>query len=622
MLARNRMFPKKTRTFAKTIAFPKTIVAATLPLWGCADLAMKADRIPTELAIAPDTGLFTTGEPTKLEVVVRDQHGEVMPVPRWAPPRWRVSPGSFAEVSPDGTLTGKRGGWLTVEAGVANLEAGARFRMNPREIRLTAPAIYLNQVTQNRDGGVRLIAGRPALLRVFAVGDQVNWLEPPSVRVTLLQGDDVVFERLLPPETEHIPTDIDESNLVASYDVEVPGSVIQSGVEMVVELDPEGVVPLAPGSEVRYPAEGSTALDVVEPPVYRIILVPTISLPAPDSAVFNWTDGVNPDSEQMRLGRTILPVMDMEVEVHETYTTSLDLRSFGNWFLWLNEIGLLYEDEGRRGYYYGVVSSGLLGVAGIANLAYPVSVGSDVDYVYTHEVGHTMNLFHAPCGGAGGPDPNYPYDGGSIGVWGYDIAESRLLDPDAYWDVMGYCFSRVWISDYQFDRAMTHRLNGDGGINHDAVGADFTGPGGGEMLVVWGGVSEDSLMLEPAFVLDAPVVLPERTGPYRVEGLGEEGETRFSLSFSPTPLAEGGASFVFFVPYRPEWADNLDRIVLTGPEGVYQLTRDGEPEMAVLTDPSTGRIRAIVRNWDGGPLPGEEGVDVTVTSGIPEGGLR
>ena len=600
----------------------KTLLAGAVLLWGCGDLALEADRIPTELTLSPDSGLLTVRESTKLELVVKDQNGEAMTVPGWAPPVWTVSNKAVAQISQDGTLTGVNTGRVNVTARLANLKADARFRMNPDQIVLTAPVIYLNQVVQNRNNSVRLIAGRPALLRVFVVGDQANWLESPAVQVTLLQDNDVVFERLLPPETDHILTSIDESGLEWSYDVEVPGSVIQPGVRMVVVVDPEGVVPLAPGSQVRYPAEGSMALDVVEPPVYRIILVPTISLPAPDSSVFEWTDGVNPDSEQMRMSRTILPVGAMEVEVHETYTTNLDLQPFGNWFRWRNEIGLLYEYEGRRGYYYGVVGEPTFGVRGIANLAYPVSVGTGVDYVYTHEVGHTMNLYHAPCGGAGGPDPNFPYSEGSIGIWGYDIAERRLVDPGRYKDVMSYCFDNMWISDYHFNRAMTHRLDGDGGIDHDAEPAVSGGLGHGEVLVVWGGVWDGRLMLEPAFVLDGPVLLPEAHGPYRVEGLGAEGETRFSLSFSPTPLEHGGGSFVFFVPYEPEWADNLDRMVLTGPEGEYTVTRDGEPEMAVVTDRSTGRIQAIIRNWDGGPLPGEETADVTITRGIPAGGLR
>ena len=604
--------------------FSMAVLAGTAILLACADVATEADRIPTVLVVSPpDSGRFTVGKPTKLELVVKDQHGETLPVPSWVPPpTWEATPSSVADVSEDGTLTGKEVGWVGVTARLAGRKTNLTYCMNPDRIVLTAPMIYLNQATQNRDGSVSLIAGRPALLRVFAVADKVNCLDS-SIRVTLTRDNDVVFEQLVPTAAGRIPTSVDESELTGSYNVEIPGSAIQPGVEMVVELDPEGVASLAPESQTRYPTEGAMALDVVELPVYRIILVPTISRPAPDSAVLDWVDGVNPESEQMRLGRTILPVGDMEVEVHETYTTSLDLRDFWNWWRWRNEIGVLYEQEGRRGYYYGVVSRNLLGVAGIANLGYPVSVGSDVDYVYTHEVGHTMNLWHAPCGGAGGPDPQYPYDNGSIGVWGYDMAKGVLLDPEQYRDVMSYCFDHIWISDYQFDRAMTHRLNGDGGINHNAETEAPPGPDRGEMLVVWGGVWEGHLSLEPAFVLEGPVVLPESDGPYRVEGLGENGETRFSLSFSPVPLDHGGgSSFLFFIPYQHEWADNLERMVLTGPEGEYTLTRDGEPEMAVLTDRFTGRIRAIVRDWDGGPLPGEESANVTVTRGIPAGGLR
>ena len=597
-----------------------TLLAGAGLLCGCGDLAREADRVPTELLVSPDSGLLTVGEPAKLEVLVKDQNGETMPVPGWARPVWEVSDDSVAEISRDGTLTGMKGGRVAVTARFANLTADARFRMNPEKLLLTAPVIYLTQAAQNRTGTVRLIGGRSALLRVFVVGEQVNWLEPPSIQVSLLQDDSVVFERLLPPGTDHVPTGVDESSLPGSFNVEIPGSVIQPGVRMVVEIDPEGLFPLAPGSQVRYPAEASKALDIVEPPLFRMILVPTLALVSPDSSVLAWTDGVNADSEQMRLARNILPAGAMEVEVHETYTTTADFRG-GGWFRFLNEIEVLYEDEGRRGYYYGAVGSSVWGLRGLANLGYPVSVGVDVDHVYTHEVGHTMNLDHAPCGGARGPDPDFPYSGGSIGVWGYDIAGSQLLDPGRYKDVMSYCFDQIWISDYQFDRALTHRLNGDGGIDHDAEPAS-SGLGQNGVLVVWGGIWGGDLKLDAAFVLDGPVVLPEADGPYRVKGVGAGGETRFSISFSPTPLSDGGGSFVFLIPYEPEWAENLDRMVLTGPEGEYTVTRDGEPEMAVVTDRSTGRIQAIIRNWDGGPLPGEGSVEVTITRGIPVGGVR
>ncbi|MDE2764293.1 MAG: M66 family metalloprotease [Gemmatimonadota bacterium] len=595
---------------------PITLLAGAVLLWSCADLRPEADRIPTRLAIVPDTGLLTAGTPTKLKLVVEDQHGEPLPVPGWSPVRWGVfrpaTGGHVAKINQDGMLTGLRGGRTTVTARVSGLEAEARFRVNPERLRLTASAIYLTQGAQNRHGSVRLIAGRPGLLRIFVVANEMNWgFEPPAVQVTLLQGNDVVLERLLPGKPGSIPTGFDESDLRLSFNVEVPGSVIQPGLRMVVELDPEGVVPLAPGSRTRYPETGSTELVVVRPPLFRQVFVPTLFGQSSDPAVFAWLDGIGPDSDQMRYARNLLPVSEMEVEVRDTFRLG-SLSLYG----WLNAIRVLHVLEGRRGYYYG--ATGQFG-GGVANFARPWSVGAADAWVYTHETGHNMNLYHANCGGAVGQHPKYPYPGGSIGVWGYDVERKRLYDPAAAKDVMSYCRGLAWTGDFQFDLATTHRLSGDGGV--DLEGG--SGPGRGEeMLVVWGSVRDGELTLDPAFVVEGPVELPEADGPYRVEGIGADGETRFSLSFSPTPLEHGGGSFVYFVPYDAEWASALDRMVLTGPEGAYTMTRDGEPEMAVLTDRSTGLIQAIFQDWDGGPIPGEETAEVTTTRGIPAARLR
>ena len=600
----------ETRKQAGIETLLKTLLACAVVPWGCGDLSLEADRTPTEVVIVPGAGLFTVGEPTKLELLVNDQNGEAMPVPGWATPVWKASDRHVAEIGQDGTLTGMHSGMTDVSARVGSLTTSATFRMNPDQLLLTAPVIYLSQAAQNRHGSVRLLAGRTALLRVFMAGDQTSFFEP-GARVTLLQGSDVVFERILPPQADSIPTIVDESRLGGSFNVEVPGSVIQPGVRMVVELDPEGVVPLAPGSRTRYPETGSSELHVVETQLFRQVFVPTLFNSAADPTLFTWLDGIGPDSEQMRHTRKLLPVSDMEVEVRETFHTSLVSMSH-----WINQIRVLHIQEGRRGYYYGV--SGRIG-GGIANFGVPWSVGAANARIHTHEVGHNMDLFHAACGGAVGQDPKYPYPGGSIGIWGYDAEGKTLHDPAAYKDIMGYCPTFIWISDFQFDHATTHRLNGDGGVDLNGE----SGPGRGEMLVVWGRVTADGrLKLDPAFLMEGPEELPGADGPYRVEGLGAGGGNVFSLSFAPTPLEGGGGTFVFFVPYEPEWASTLDRMVLTGPEGEYTVTRDGEPAMAVVTDPSTGLIQAIIPDWDGGPLPGEETADVTVTRGIPAGGLR
>ncbi|MXW18532.1 MAG: hypothetical protein F4123_02035 [Gemmatimonadetes bacterium] len=152
----------------------------------------------------------------------------------------------------------------------------------------------------------------------------------------------------------------------------------------------------------------------------------------------------------------------------------------------------------------------------------------------------------------------------------------------------------------------------------DAASAAGSGARG-EMLVIWGTVQNGQLTLDPAFVVHGPASLPDSDGPYRVAGIGVDGQPEFAISFTPTPGEYGAAGFVFLVPYESEWAGTLDRLVLTGPEGTDTVTRTGSPAVAVVTDPATGRIRAIIRDWDGGPLPGEGDARVTITRGVPTG---
>lgn len=150
---------------------------AVLLLWGCADLALEADRIPTELAILPDHGRFALAEPEQLAIVVKDQNGKFMRVPRWAPPIWKVSDDLVAEVGRDGTLNTMDNGWVSVTARLADLTANARFCITSGRTTIEAPAIYLTQAAQGLDNTTSLIAGRPALLRIFMIQDRASDLE-------------------------------------------------------------------------------------------------------------------------------------------------------------------------------------------------------------------------------------------------------------------------------------------------------------------------------------------------------------------------------------------------------------------------------------------------------------
>ena len=87
----------------------------------------------------------------------------------------------------------------------------------------------------------------------------------------------------------------------------------------------------------------------------------------------------------------------------------------------------------------------------------------------------------------------------------------------------------------------------------------------------------------------------------------------------PTEDGHGGSHFFFAVPIEPEWEDSLERIVLTGPEGWAAVDREDERAITVVRDRATGRIRAILRDWDGtlpAGLRGGGGLEVATTRGL------
>jgi hypothetical protein len=211
-----------------------------------------------------------------------------------------------------------------------------------------------------------------------------------------------------------------------------------------------------------------------------------------------------------------------------------------------------------------------------------------------------------------GADAGYPYAGGSSGVWGYEsrfgATLGTLKDPGVYKDLMGYCHPK-WISDYHFKKALAFRTRAE---------PAFGPPGPARpVLLLWGSAGDGEMLIEPAFVLDAPVRLPREDGPYRLEGHDAEGTVLFSLSFAPRPVARGGGHFAFAVPVGPDDIEALDVITLTGPEGRVTMDRAASrPAMALATDATTGRVRAILRD---GVVPADvaAGANVVRSRGLP-----
>lgn len=489
---------------------------------------------------------------------------------------------------------------------------------NPDQVTVAVPMVYLTQSVQAPSRSVRLVARRDALLRAFVTAEEPRGFFEPEV-VAVFTGPDgsEVHRAVMTRDANQIPAQADEGDLGLSYNALIPAEAVIPGVEMVVEVDPAETLPLTAESETRFPREGSDSLHVVEVPRMQLTLVPVLAAEEPDSSVVEWVRGISADSPEVGLLKHAFPFAEFGVRRHEPYHTSLDLTTSAGQVSLFGELEALRASEGGTGYYYGVATN-LGSVAGRGQLPGRVSVGVARPTTLAHEVGHNLSLRHAPCGDPSGVDPNFPYEDGSIGVWGYDFRNGSTVPPDRGKDIMTYCRTLPWLSDYYFERVIDHRAE----LAADTASAQAAASDPpSEMLVLWGGAVDGDLWIDPAFSMRAAARVPEARGPYRVRGTASDGRPLFSLDFAASEDGHGGRHFFFTVPIEAGWEDELERITLTGPEGEAFADRADERRITVVTEPGTGRLRAILRDWEGALPDGlrdAADLEVRMTSGLRE----
>ena len=487
---------------------------------------------------------------------------------------------------------------------------------NPDDVRLNIPVAYLTQSIQTPERSIRLIEGRDALLRVFVTGDPGPAFFQHEVSATIRAGGRT-HQVEMTRTGDQLLTVADESHLDNSFNAVIPGDFIMPGATLVVEADPDGVIPRAAGSQDRFPVTGEEQLNIVSVPAMEVIVVPVLEANEPDRSIFEWTDNISDNSPEVGLFKYAFPFREFRARSREAYVTSLDLVSDdGQWGLVLELEALRFLDRGT-GYYYGAAASVNGYVRGVARLGGWTSMGKAWDTELAHEIGHNLNLDHAPCGGPDFTDPDYPHAGGSVGVWGFDFRDSTLISPRLHKDIMGYCYDQGWISDYFFEKVIDFRERVEGKNGRPMAGA----PLAEDVLVLWGGVQGGVLRMEPPFAATAPAQLPDTDGPYRLEGLGQQDEILFSLSFTPGEDKFGNQYFFFAIPIEQEWEESLDRIVLTGPEQSVTMDTNDPRALSILRDANTGQVRGILRDWDGNlPAALEQTGDFSVTTiqGIKE----
>ena len=488
-------------------------------------------------------------------------------------------------------------------------------RIRPCDER-SPPLAYLTQAVQSREFPVPLVAGERALLRVFPTARQSTSAGIPAVRARFYINGSETHVVDIAAKSTPIPTEVDESSLSKSANTEIPGNVVQPGLEMVIDVDPNGTLDPALGVGKRIPETGRQEVKVRAMPLFDLTLIPFIWSQTQDRSIVDVIDAMAEDPNNHELlseTRTLLPVGELSVTAHEPVLTS----TRNGWTL-RDETAAIRVMEGGTGHYMGMMFSPTE-VSGVAFNPGRSSFSEPVGWVMAHELGHNLNLDHAPCGT--GENYSFPYPDGSIGVWGYDSEHADRLVPPSTQDLMSYCQPQ-WISDYHFSNALRYRLFDEGSPAAAAIAASRS-------LLLWGGVSADSVpFLEPAFVVEAAPALPDSAGDYVITGRAANGGELFSLSFTipATADGDGSSSFAFVLPVRPAWEGSLASITLRGPNGSVTLDGDSDLPMAILRNPRTGQVRGILRDLPpatqaaraaAGRTAGP-GLEVLISRGIPD----
>ena len=427
--------------------------------------------------------------------------------------------------------------------------------------------------------------------------------------------DDALVHAVDIPETgSKIPAEIYQGTLSISANARVPGEVVMPGLEIVVEIDPEGTSNPATGIAGRIPQTGRMAIDVREVPPLDLTIVPFLWQENPDYTVVTKTENLTGDDDLFWRTRDLLPVGALNLTVREPVWTTFN-PGFQRRGELIEELHAIRTMDGAASHYMGIIDHGGTAISpGFTSLA---SLDGET---IAHELGQNLSLGHAPCGTQSALDPYFPYKDGSIGSRGYDLRNNRLIHPDTP-DLMSYC-GPGWISDYNFASALNYRQTGE--VFRVSSDASPT-----STLLLWGGVDAQGVpVLNPAFVVNTPPSLPETTGPYQLTGEDKDGGVLFALRFGMPEIADGASvgAFAFTMPVKLEWADNLARITLSGPEGLVTMDRAGRRAAALVTDHGSGRVRGILRDWPDPSQPSkavlrgfpEPGLEVVVSRGIPD----
>ncbi len=331
--------------------------------------------------------------------------------------------------------------------------------------------------TQNVD----VVQGRDMLVRAFVQPTVGYAPKRLGARLSLVRADRTVEYE----DVRTVTTASERSELGSTFDFYVPGSDVLREQGFSVEIFEEGTCN-ASGvvATPRFPSKGAAPLVARATGSVRVVLVPIRYERDGSGRMPDMSPEHRADLEGLL--RAIFPVSGVEMRVRAPVATrETDLGDVLNQLLQLREL----DDPPSDVTYFGLVNMAdtmaqycrtgcVAGVATFGTPAGSAAAGVGVGFrgpaqeTFVHEMGHVHRLLHAPCGGASGADPTYPYADGLLGSWGFDARLGLLIDPGSERrDFMSYC-DPSWISDYNY-QALVERLAVVNGRRYSDVSSEL-----------------------------------------------------------------------------------------------------------------------------------------------------
>jgi IPT/TIG domain len=451
-------------------------------------------------------------------------------------------------------------------------------------------AAFLIQSAQDAAGTIPMIRGKQTALWVWCTTTIPTGTAyvMPRVTATAVSSSGTSLGTI---EVSGGPFCNSELNVPGGKRVIVPQSWVEAGVTITAEINGDRA---QPETRVDNNTFTFTAPDPIEVPPLEVTFVPfRMYGETPDASTANL-------ERMVSVARRILPVREIDVQVHETMqfkdlTPPSEVPFFGEVEdVMLRQASLLQylENSSRLYVAFAKTPSQFVRacevVCGLSFIGLPTSFLYDSDprfpiyrseTTFVHELGHALGEWHSYCTGSEpgitdvsdvGCDPHYPFatenpyrepgyvDPRPRGDHGLNIENllQTLLPGNSLMNGGG----QLNISTYTYRNILAARAARTDTLNSARVSPQFTVNG----VVFTGTISSSGVTLEPPIAAGTPY--RASTGRYTIEGLNSNGavlaSNRFSVmnsgrghghaDNSSAHLHSSGVAFIASLPARED----------------------------------------------------------------------